>query len=315
MFKELLEQIKYHDTIILLRHIFPDYDAIGSQMGLASFIQDNFTDKKVLIGGKLPLEYETIGKSDRLSARDFKGALVIITDTATKARIDVENQDFLKSASMVFKIDHHINEEHYGDFEIVDPTYPATCELLTKLFAESKLIFSRLTAFCLFHGLVTDTGRFMYRSVSARTFEMAAILLKNGADFKKAYENIYQIDAKLMYLKGYILSNFKITENQVAYIVITQAILQKFQIDNPHQVALWVNILGELKAAKMWLFFVETSDHIRVEFRSNSISVREMAVQFNGGGHQTAAGARLKTLNECQKVVEFCDLMVKKSLL
>lgn len=314
MINSLLTQIKNHDTIILLRHIFPDYDAIGSQMGLTQFILDNFSDKKVLVGGTLPPEYTTIGRVDDIKAADFVDALVITTDTSIKERIDMQDINDLSKARTVFKVDHHVNEQPYGDFEIVDASYPATCELLTKLFVDSNLIFSKKTAFCLYHGLITDTDRFMYRSVSARTFDMASVLLQKGIDFKAVYENIYNLDTNLMYLKGYILSNFKVSPNKVAYMIITKEILQQFNITDPHTVALWVNMLGDLKEAKVWLFFVETPDFVRVEFRSNRFSVREFAQQFNGGGHKTAAGAKVDCIADCQKVVSYCDEQIVKQL-
>ena len=307
----LIKEIESHNKIILLRHIFPDYDAIGSQMALYSFIKDNFKDKKVLLGGNLPKEYRTIGRVDKLQEQDFDKALVIITDTATLNRIDIPNLDFLHSANVVFKIDHHVNVDKYGTFEIVDDTYPATCELLTKLFDSSSLLFSESTAYYLFHGLVTDTDRFMYRSVSSRTFDMASILLSKGINFKKVYENIYSLPVNYMKLKGYILSNFCLTKSGIAYSVITSDILKKFEVSEPHLVSLWVNLLGEVKNVKIWIFFVENIDNCRVEFRSNKISVREIANHFGGGGHETASGAKLDTIADYEKVVNFCEKFIK----
>ncbi|QGS51663.1 DHH family phosphoesterase [Spiroplasma tabanidicola] len=305
MFTKLIELISSHNKIILLRHISPDFDAIGSQMSIFQFINDNFKNKTIKLGTTLPEEYKCIGKVDNLVEQDFEKALVIITDTANTARIDIEDVNWLKKAT-VFKIDHHVNVDKYADYEIVDASYPATCELLTDLFSKSNLIFSDKTAFYLFHGLVTDTDRFMFRNVTNRTFKMAEILSKKIEDLNSIYKNIYQINTNEIRLKGYILSNFKIVKNEIAYIYLNKEVLKEYEINNPDKVALWVNMLGEIKNIKLWLFFVENDSHIRTEFRSQSINVRLIAEKFNGGGHVSASGAKLFDSKSIDLVIEEC---------
>ncbi|AUB31928.1 DHH family phosphoesterase [Spiroplasma floricola] len=307
MIKKFLEKIKEHKKIILLRHIFPDFDAIGSQMGLYRFIKENFSNKIVLCGGELPIEYECIGKNDKLQENDFQDALVIITDTAITSRIDISNIEWLKKASCVFKIDHHINVEKYGNYEIVNSSCPATCELLTDIFSQTDLIFSKETAFNLYHGLVTDTDRFMYRNVTERTFRMASILMSKNIDLNLIYKNIYGLDGNEIKLKAYILQNYKMSENKIAYIELTKEILSDYNISDVNKIALWVNMLGEINSAKVWIFFVENKDYVRVEFRSDSINVSKVAKHFGGGGHKTASGAKVQDMQTCKKIVKYLN--------
>ncbi|ALD66105.1 DHH family phosphoesterase [Spiroplasma cantharicola] len=312
MFKKLIELINSNKKIILLRHIYPDFDAIGSQMSLYQFINDNFKNKNIKLGGDLPKEYHCIGKTQKLKQEDFKDALVIITDTAIKERIDIQDLNWLALASDVFKIDHHVNIDQYGTMEIVDSSYPATCELLTELYNNSKLVFSKLTAYYLFHGLITDTDRFMYRNVTARTFEMASILIKKGFAINDVYKNIYGLSQDEVRLKGYILSNYKISKEKIAYIILTKEVMQGFNIDDNNKISLWVNILGEIKDATAWVFFTQGKDFIRVEFRSNKCNVRDIAVKFGGGGHINASGAKLESIDQCLEVIKYFDKNFKK---
>ncbi|AKX34056.1 phosphoesterase RecJ domain-containing protein [Spiroplasma litorale] len=313
MINILIKELLKHNKIIILRHIFPDLDAIGSQMGLYQFIKDNFSDKEVLVSGHVPPEYSSIGLSNDLKKEDYKNALVIITDTPITSRIDIKDINYLKEAKTIFKIDHHINVENFADVEIVDDSYPATCELLTVIFNSKNYIFSNKTAYYLFHGLVTDTDRFLYRNVTSRTFEAASILMNKKIDINKIYNNIYSLEDNYLRMKGYILCNYVLTQNNLAYIIIDKKILDKYKIKNPHQVSLWVNILGELKSAKIWIFFVQNDNHIRVEFRSSKYSVREIAIKYGGGGHKSASGAKVKDFIECQKIISYCNELLKNN--
>ncbi|AOG60640.1 bifunctional oligoribonuclease and PAP phosphatase NrnA [Spiroplasma helicoides] len=312
MTNKLFELIKNTSKIVLLRHISPDFDAIGSQMSLYQFIHDNFENKTIKLGTSLPDEYKCIGIVDDLSEKDFEDALVIITDTATFARIDIPNFDWLKKAKTIFKIDHHVNVDKYADFEIVEPSFPATCELLTKIYDESNLHFSQKTAFYLYHGLVTDTDRFMYRNVSQNTFAMAKVLLEKGINIHQVYKNIYSLTDDEMKLKGYILSNFLVSAKKVAYIVLEKNILDKYNVKNPDKVALWVNMLGDIKDIKAWVFFVQKEDHVRVEFRSNQVNVRIVAESFNGGGHISASGAKIRAIEDHNEVILYFDKNIDK---
>ncbi|WP_339029640.1 bifunctional oligoribonuclease/PAP phosphatase NrnA [Spiroplasma endosymbiont of Cantharis nigra] len=311
MFKKLIKLINDNKKIILLRHIYPDFDAIGSQMSLYQFINDNFKNKDIKLGGVLPNEYKCIGKTEVLKQKDFQDSLVIITDTATKQRIDIEDLNWLKSASNIFKIDHHVNVDQYATMEIVDDSYPATCELLTELYNKTKLVFSERTAYYLFHGLVTDTDRFMYRNVTSRTFEMASILLKKGFNISNVYKNIYGLTEQELKLKGYILSNYKMSKQKIAFIILSKEIMQDFKMDNFNKVSLWVNMLGEIKEAIAWVFFTQDKDFIRVEFRSDKCNVRDIAIKFGGGGHISASGAKLENIDECIDVINYFDKNLK----
>ena len=129
---QILEQIKKYDTIIIHRHMRADPDALGSQVGLKELLQYNFPDKKIkVVGYDLPT-LTWLAKMDEVEDQEFEGALAIICDTANTARID--DKRYL-NAETIIKIDHHPNDEEYGDLVWVDTTSSSASEMVA-IFAE-----------------------------------------------------------------------------------------------------------------------------------------------------------------------------------
>ena len=128
VFQAILEKIKAYDTIIIHRHQRPDPDAIGSQVGLKEILKTNFPDKKVLATGVNEPTLSWIAEMDKVTDQDYEGALVIITDTANTPRIDDNRYD---KGDFLIKIDHHPNDDAYGDLLLVDTTASSASEIVT----------------------------------------------------------------------------------------------------------------------------------------------------------------------------------------
>ena len=129
---EIIEKIQAYDTIIIHRHQNPDPDAIGSQVGLRDLLRTHFPQKRVLATGYDEPTLTWLAEMDTVSDEDYAGALVIVCDTANTPRIDDKrytNGDFL------IKIDHHPNDDAYGDLLWVDTESSSTSELIA-LFAK-----------------------------------------------------------------------------------------------------------------------------------------------------------------------------------
>lgn len=127
---EILEKIQAYDTIIIHRHQNPDPDAIGSQVGLRDLLRAHFPQKRVLATGYDEPTLTWLAEMDTVSDEDYAGALVIVCDTANTPRIDDKrytNGDFL------IKIDHHPNDDAYGDLLWVDTDSSSTSELIALL--------------------------------------------------------------------------------------------------------------------------------------------------------------------------------------
>ena len=108
IFKQILHKIKEYDTIIIHRHMRPDPDALGSQVGLKKLLQVNFPEKQIKVAGTTEPSLAWLATMDEISDDDYKNALVIVCDTANTARIDDERYS---KGDFLIKIDHHPNDD------------------------------------------------------------------------------------------------------------------------------------------------------------------------------------------------------------
>ncbi|MGL4337766.1 MAG: DHH family phosphoesterase [Turicibacter sp.] len=307
--KQILEKIAEYHTIIIHRHVIPDGDCTGSQLGLKELIRTNFTDKEVYIVGE-ELDYlHYVARMDTIDDSKYEGALVIVVDTSNSPRIS--DSRWTKGAFTI-KIDHHPLSDVYADIEWVDTNYPACCEMITDLMIQNNLKTTDLGARALYNGIVSDTGRFMYRGVSERTFNCAGHLANYNFDMPALYSDMYVQTKDLARFKGYAVCNFLETKNGVAYLKLTDELLKQFNISEVSASAN-VNTLANIEGIKIWAFFVENAENgdIRVNLRSSGAAVNTVAIKYGGGGHLQAAGARMMDWETVDAAIADLDELAK----
>ena len=306
---QIIEEIENHDSIVIVRHVRPDGDCIGSSFGLREILKQTYPNKKVYSVGDGVVEYlKFLGEEDIIDDEVYKESLVIVVDTATSKRVASPNYTMGKK---VIKIDHHIAVESYGDINYVREDYPACCQIIADLAISSdKLIMNEQAAKCLYTGLVTDTGRFRFRSVNSKTFDVASNILKLDIDTESIYTNLNVKSAESYKLQGYMYQNFNLTENGVAYAFITKKIMKKFKA-SVEDASNLVNCLDSIKGSLIWILFVEYDNEIRVRIRSRYLPVVEIGEMFNGGGHANACGASVKNKKEIKELLSVADEKLK----
>lgn len=303
MKNEILQKIKEYETIIIHRHVRPDPDAYGSQGGLAKMIQASFPEKKVYVVGDNEESLLYLNKMDEVIDETYQHALVIVCDTANQERVSDERYN---SGEYLIKIDHHPNEDSYGDIVWVDTTASSTSELIYEFYLFGKdqgLKMPTEGARLLFAGIVGDTGRFLYPSASDKTFSYASELIKYPFSRTELYDQMYETPLKLAKFQGYILHNFQIETEGVAKVVITKQELEEYHL-KPSEASRLVSILGNIEGIKAWAFFVEEGDQIRVRLRSNGPVINEVAKKYNGGGHPLASGATIYAWDDVDSVMQ-----------
>ena len=159
-----------------------------------------------------------------------------------------------------------------------------------------------------------DTDRFLHDYTSSKTFELVSKLIKKSSiNFTSLYKSLYRRPLSEVRFEGYIYSNLTVTENGVAYIKLTDKLMKEYGVDS----AAAGNMINDLKFVDeiiVWIFFSEDikSNLIRANIRSVGPYVNETASMFGGGGHIFASGARLKTWEDADKLIEAYDDIVKK---
>lgn len=298
---EIREKITKYDRIIIHRHVRPDLDAVGSQVGLATWIKDNFPDKEVYYVGENDETLTYLVTMDEIDDQMYQGALVIICDTANHPRIDDQRYSLGKER---IKIDHHPIVDQYGNLNWVDTTASSTSEMIYNLITSSNetgFKVSREVARLLYAGIIGDTGRFLFQSTTPRTFEIASELVKHSFDRSEIYENLYEVEPALAKLKGWLLDQLSVDDLGVVAIKLTQDILEKYQVTADQSSAL-VQVYGSIKGIDCWAMFVEEDDQIRVRIRSKKTKINHVAEQFNGGGHPFASGATVYSWEEADRL-------------
>ncbi|MBM7692878.1 phosphoesterase RecJ-like protein [Peribacillus deserti] len=299
---EILETIKSYNTIILHRHVRPDPDAYGSQCGLAEILRTSFPEKKVYTVGKEEESLSYLAGLDQVSDETYTNALVIVCDTANEARI-CDNRYTL--GAKIIKIDHHPNEDRYGDMLWVDTNASSCSEMIYEfyLFGKDKgLKLSEKGARLLFAGIVGDTGRFLYPSTSDKTFSYVSELITYNFNRTELFNDMYDVPENVVRLQGYVLQHFELSPEGVGKLVIKKDILDQFQV-KVSEASQLVSSLGGVKNLKAWAFFIEEEDNIRVRLRSKGPVINGIAKKYNGGGHPLASGASIHSWDEVDLVV------------
>ncbi|WP_264738749.1 DHH family phosphoesterase [Cytobacillus firmus] len=302
MKQKILDEIKKYETIIIHRHVRPDPDAYGSQGGLAEILKASFPEKSIFTVGKEEETLHYMRRLDEVPDDTYNGALVIVCDTANAERIC---DDRYGTGNKLIKIDHHPNMDPYGDMMWVDTDASSTSEMIYEFYLFGKdqgLKMSDEAARLLFAGIVGDTGRFLYPSTTEKTFAYAGELIHYNFSRPGLFDKMYELDANIVKLKGYVLQNFEMRDSGAAVMILKKELLEEFQAV-PSKASLLVSILGDVKGIKAWVFFIEESDQIRVRFRSKGPIINEIARKYKGGGHPLAAGASIYSWEEMESVV------------
>ncbi|MGE8078599.1 DHH family phosphoesterase [Peribacillus loiseleuriae] len=309
MTAEILEVIRAYETIIIHRHVRPDPDAYGSQGGLAEILKTSFPEKNIYTVGQEEESLNYLRRLDTINDDTYKGALVIVCDTANVERICDERY---RLGDKMIKIDHHPNDDRYGDFRWVDTHASSTSEMIYEfyLFGKDKgLKMNDEAARLLFAGMVGDTGRFLYPSTSEKTFLYAGELIHYAFSRPELFTAMYDVEEKIVRLNGYVLQHFEILTSGVGKMVITKEILNQFKA-TPADASLLVSALGSVKGLKAWVFFIEEEKEIRVRLRSKGPVINGVAKRYNGGGHPMAAGASIYSWNEAEDVIRDLEEVV-----
>ncbi len=310
--KAILEKIKEYKSIIISRHVRPDGDAVGSTLGLARILRLTFPEKQVYVVNGDYAEYTAfLGAEDaQPDAARYAESLAIVIDTATPDRIS--NKSW-QSAREVIKIDHHIDVAPYGNIAWVEEHRSSACEMIADFYMtfREELKIDREAATCIYAGMVTDSGRFRFRSVSGETLRCAAALLDLGVDTDTLFAHLYLEKLDAFRFRAYVYENIKMTPHGVAYIYVDRAMKERFSLTD-EEASNVVSCLDSIKGSIIWLAFIDNSDGatIRVRLRSRFVTVDKLANKYRGGGHDCASGATLMSPDEIPLLLADADALI-----
>lgn len=310
MYTNIVKKIKEYETVIIHRHIKPDGDALGGQVGFREAIRATFPKKQVYAVGDINERYNFIGEMDIIEDEAYQKALVIVLDTPEEYMISDERYSL---GQFLIKIDHHIPRNEFGNEQIVDPSFESCAGLVADIIFQNEMKLTDFGARALYCGIVTDSGRFRFDSVSSRTFQIASGLLRYNFNINEIYNNLYLEDLKMVKLRARFILNFKLTPNNVAYAKTTASDLKVYDTDLFTISRGMVNAMGGIKGVDIWVNFTEdeSNNSVIAEIRSSKYNINTIAAKYGGGGHQSASGATLSSFEEADRMLKDLDQLAK----
>lgn len=296
----LWDFLKEEDDFLLLSHVLPDGDSIGSTIAFAELLKTLGKQYKILFRDPVPEIYQFLLAGHTVdNLQTFQGEIplnFIVLDCSEFERTGEEMQFLLTHAQKVVSIDHHISNNNFGDISIVDSSAAATCEVLFEIFDKLNIKITKSAAKALYVGLVTDTGGFRYESTSRDTFLAAATLMDIGVDIGEIRENIYENRAwaSILILQK-ALNSLEISQDgKISWLYVTAKDMAEANATGEHCEGI-VNYPLSISGVKMGFFFREMPDgKIKVGLRARrNYDVNKVAALFGGGGHAQAAGCTL----------------------
>lgn len=299
---KIINKIKEYDYIAIYRHVNPDFDAFGSQLGMYDMIKTTFPKKNVYVCGdfssELVSKYQVAVNNQ--SVDYSKGVLGIVLDTANVERIDDQDYQLCKE---IIKIDHHLVVDSYGTLNYEDSTASSASQLVGTILKDSDIKISVAGADALYLGLIGDSARFLFRNTDERTFDVASYLIKAGIDIVEIYNRIYLKKAKDLEINKFILNNHKF-DGGVAYYILSDENLKNLGISRERG-SDFVNMLSGIEEYKIWMALTQNvaDNNWRVSMRSRDYAVNTVAEKYNGGGHKLASGAKLESLDQLDQLL------------
>jgi phosphoesterase RecJ-like protein len=315
---EIGRTLRQHQRFAVLSHVRPDGDALGSQLALGLSLEQLGKDVTIWNEDGMLEKYSFMSGAERVAKpagepQDFDVAIAL--DTATENRLGTAAAA-VKSAKLWVNIDHHPSNPQYGDLVFIDPIAPATGQILFELMCTAEMPVDVAIAENLFVAISTDTGSFQYPNTTARTFEIAAELIRRGVNVGRVSQLLYEsYPLRRVQLLRDLLGTMRIeADGRVASFSLSLASAAKLGVKAEDNEGL-IDHLRAIDGVVIAAFFEELPEgKVRVSMRSKSeaADVCAIAQQFGGGGHKLAAGARVRgSLAEVEQRVlaAVCDVI------
>jgi len=297
-FQAAADLIEKAGSVVLVSHEFTDADDLGAVLALEMVLSSYGKRTRVVARGGVPDGLMFLPGVEKVTPTppEENFDLIIFLGCGELKRHGFKNWDV--AGKPILNIDHHVDNQKYGQVNLVDARAAATCEIVYRFIKFLKHPLTKPVAFNLLAGIFYDTGGFRHASTSAEVLEIAAELVRTGARIDRI-SSYYFGNNELCKLKAWAkaLENIRVDEKQkMIYSVVTEEELAEIGAKPEHLEGI-AEILNTVPEAKFSLFLKQRGDEIRASLRSENykgVDVSAIARTFGGGGHKLAAGFKLK---------------------
>lgn len=304
---EVNNYLNRYDKVVIVTHVSPDGDALGSSLGLWNYLKDNRVDDVTLV---VPNSYPTFlnwlpgsesivnfeEETEKATKLLNDAELIFCLDFNTPSRTLGIKSVLEQATAKRVMVDHHPHPEAFCDVTISHPEISSTSELVFRLICrmgDFELVTKEIGE-CIYTGMMTDTGSFTYNSNSPEIYTIIGRLLSKGIDKDQIYRNVfnnYTVDR--FRLQGFVLSEkLKVYEEyNTVMISLTCEEQKRFNMQKGDTEG-FSNMPLSIAGIKFAVFFREDTDMVKISFRSQgNFPTNQFAAEcFNGGGHLNASG-------------------------
>jgi len=291
--------IKSSKKILLLSHMNPDGDTLGSMCAMYSMILNKYKKKADMsVVSSIPYNYKflpNINLAERMFDKSLVYDLAISLDVAAIDRT-LDAQILFEKAKISVNIDHHKTNPKFGDYQLIEPEASSCGEVLYKYFKKNNWKIDKNSAICLYTAIMTDTGNFKFENTSSDVFRACADLVEAGAEPTYIYKKCYETKTKNFVLfQNYCINKAEfLNDNKIAYTTVYKRDLEKFSAGDDYTDGI-AETLRAIDSTEVSFVAKEVDTKLtKISMRSKSIDVAMICSKFNGGGHTFAAGCTVK---------------------
>lgn len=303
-FDTAIEEVKKAKKFLVVSHVSPEGDAVGSLLGMALALRSLGKDVTAYLEDPVPDLFRFLPGADTVvhnldNAGPFDATIAV--DCGQKERLGKGFVN-LKEPGVVINIDHHATNDYFGQINVVEPGASAAGELVYDFCKAAGIPFTKDIAVNLYVAIHTDTGSFHYSSSTPESFIKAGELVRAGAEPWEVSRRVYENHpAKKYKLLGFVLSTLDVVNvgdngtGKVATLLVTLDMFRQVGAEKDLADG-FVNYARGIEGVEVGILFREAGvNEYKVSLRSKGdVDVAEAAKSFGGGGHRNAAGFTLK---------------------
>lgn len=303
---ETKKQIEEAQRIVIVTHLSPDGDAMGSSLGLYHYLQSMNKDVRVIVPNAYPYFLKWMNGIDDVVINTYiptvaetlikNAELIFCLDFNTLKRIGSLGELVEQSNAKKILVDHHLDPDEGFDVVISYPHISSTCEVVFRLMVQMNGLdkITTTVAECIYTGMMTDTGGFTYNSNDPEIFEIISILLKKGINRDLIYDRVFNNYSD----QRFKLLGFTLSQRMKLYPAFNASLIY-LSLEDQKQFNLtkgdtegFVNYPLSIKGILFSVFIREDDELTKISLRSqgNFPCNKFAADYFNGGGHLNASG-------------------------
>jgi phosphoesterase RecJ-like protein len=286
-------------AVLLVSHEFTDGDELGAALALKQILSAAGKKVQVVAKGGVPDKLLFLpGATEALEnlPPDRAGAALVFLGCGSADRSGFE--ELVKEAPKVLNIDHHPDNQNFGQVNLVDASAAATSQIVYRYLKFIRAPITKPVAINLLTGIFHDTGGFRHANTTAEIFEIAAELVSRGARIDRISDHYFG-HSELPKLRAWAraLENARFDpEKQMIYSIVTEEDLKEVNASSEDLEGL-AEVLNTVPEAKFSMFLKQRGEEVKGSLRSEDykgVDVSEIARSYGGGGHKLAAGFKLK---------------------